>query len=59
MARWHEGTIARWHEMGEIRTHIGVNHYIHKSGLMEIMKISIHLAPSCYLSIVCILVRMQ
>ena len=32
----------------------GVNLYVHKSGPMEIMKISIHFMPSRYLSIVCI-----
>ena len=58
-ARKHEGKKARQNEMGEIRTHIGVNHYVHKSRLMEITKIFIHLVPSyhraivlsCYLSI--------
>ncbi|HBI80957.1 MAG TPA: hypothetical protein DDY04_03180 [Bacteroidales bacterium] len=53
-ARRHEGKIARQNEMGEIRKHIGVNSYIYKSKPGEIMKIFIHLVPSCYLSIVCI-----
>ncbi len=51
-ARRHENKIARQNEMGEIRTHIGVNHYVPKSSLVEIMKIFIHLVPSCYPSIV-------
>jgi len=38
--------------IGEIRTHIGVNHYLHKSRPVEIMKIFIHLVPSCYRAIV-------
>ncbi len=35
-ARRHEGTKARQNEMGEIRTHIGVNHYVHQSRPVEI-----------------------
>jgi|GEM_PF-2525446 len=58
-ARWNESTMERGHdskltrqnEIGEIRTHIGVNNYVHKSRPMEIMKISIHLAPSCFRAI--------
>ena len=38
--------------MEEIRTYIGVNHYVHKSRPVEIMKIFIHLVPSCYRAIV-------
>ncbi len=51
-ARKHERKIARQNEIGEIRTHIGVNHYIYKSRPVEIMKIFIHLVPSCYRAIV-------
>jgi len=38
--------------MEEIRTHIVVNQYVHKSRPVEIMKIIIHLVPSCHRAIV-------
>jgi len=47
----HEGTIARQNEIGEIRTHIDVNHYVHKSEPVGIMKIFIHLLPSYHRAI--------
>jgi len=37
--------------MGEKRIPIGVNHYVHKSRPVEIMKIFIYLVPSCYRAI--------
>jgi|GEM_PF-2475527 len=48
IARRNDSEIVRQNEMEEIRTHIGVNQYIHESETMEIMKISIHLVPLCH-----------